>query len=196
MALSGSIVAVLLLVGCDRAAPSEALRSESATSSTSGGVLSPTTASQLIVASPSDVAAVTAVVTAWDAAWNAGDATALAATFWGDAEFINGRGQLAVGSPTIRSNHATNLAGVFKGSHTQSGVRKITFMSATAAVVDADNDVTNFKALPPGAVPTAPGVISQRQKRVVVKRDGEWRVLLMQLTSIAPAPAPPPPPAP
>ena len=137
-----------------------------------------------------DLAGVTAVVTARDAAWNAGDANAIAARFVDDAEFINGRGQLALGAAAIRANHTVSLAGVFRGSHTHGTIRRITFLSGTSAVVDVDNDLTNFTSLPPGTLPTTPGVQSGRHKRLVVKRGGIWRVVLMQITSIAPA-APP-----
>ena len=162
-----------------------------ALSSSSRASASCTRANSLVGLGYGDVAGVTAVVTAWDAAWNAGDAAAIAARFVEDTEFINGRGQLAIGAAAIRANHAISLAGVFRGSHTHGTIRRIVFLSETSAVVDVDNDVTNFTSLPPGVLPR-PGVQSGRHKRLVVKRGGIWRVVLMQLTSIAPAPAPPP----
>ena len=180
----------MLIGACDRTAPSEVERTASARSSQS---LAPSaSANSLVGLGYGDVAGVTAVVTAWDAAWNVGHAAAIAARFVEDAEFINGRGQLAIGAAAIRANHAISLAGVFRGSHTHGTIRRIVFLSETSAVVDVDNDVTNFTSLPPGVLPTRPGVQSGRHKRLVVKRGGIWRVVLMQLTSIAPAPAPPP----
>ena len=133
-----------------------------------------------------DEAGVTAVVAAWDAAWNAGDAEALGALFVADAEFVNGRGQVAVGATTIAANHTISLAGPFKGSRTRGVVRRITFLNGTSAVLDVDNDLTGYRALPPGAVETVPGVHRQRHKRVVVKRGGTWRTVAMQLTSVLP----------
>ncbi len=166
----------LSLGGCNRTSPTEAQGSESTPSS---------------AAIQGDVVGVTSLVIAWDAAWNAGDANALAATFTEDAEFINGRGQLAIGAATIRANHTASLGGVFKGSHTRGVVRKITFLSENAAVIDVDNDLTNYTSLPPGTVPTSPGVQSGRHMRVVVRQGGAWRVKQMQLTSILPVtPAP------
>ena len=58
-------------------------------------------------------------------------------------------------------------------------------------MLDVDNEVTGFKSLPGGGVPTQPGLNLQRHKRVLVKRAGHWRTLQMQLTTVAPAaPAP------
>ncbi|MEO8337784.1 MAG: SgcJ/EcaC family oxidoreductase [bacterium] len=174
-----AVVAITLglsLGACNRSSPTEAQESGSTASS---------------AAIQGDVVGVTALVVAWDAAWNAGDASALAATFTEDGEFINGRGQLAIGAATIKANHTTSLGGVFRGSHTHGVVRKVTFLSENAAVVDVDNDLTNYTSLPPGTVPTTPGVQSGRHVRLVVRQGGVWRVKEMQLTSILPAsPAP------
>ena len=133
-----------------------------------------------------DEVGVAAVVAAWDAAWNAGDAKALGAGFVEDAEFVNGRGQVAIGAATITSNHALSLAGPFLGSRTKGTIRRITFLSDNAALVDVDNDLTGYRSLPPGAVETVPGVHRGRHKRVVVKRGGQWHVVAMQLTSVLP----------
>jgi uncharacterized protein (TIGR02246 family) len=133
-----------------------------------------------------DVAGVTAVVTAWDAAWNAGDATALAGLFVQDAEFINGRGQIAQGPAAIRAQHAGSFATNFKGSHSAGSIRRIAFLSATSALVDVDNELTGFVSMPPGVTPTEPGVNRGRHKRLVVKTGGRWQIQLMQITLIAP----------
>ena len=135
-----------------------------------------------------DTEDVLATVAAFDAAWAAGSATGIAALFVDDAEFVNGRGQIAVGTEAIRAQHAGLFAGPFAGSHLQSTVRRVTFLSGTSAVVDADTELTGYGALPPGTNPTEPGKQRGRHKRVLVKRGGEWKVVLMQITSVAPAP--------
>ena len=128
-----------------------------------------------------DEAGVAAVVTAWDAAWNAGDAAGLASTFVDDAEFINAMGQLFHGAEEIRAQHAISLAGKFLGSHTEGHIRRITFLTGTAAVVDVDNSLTR------AASATLPAINqSGRHKRLVVKRGSEWRVMLFQNTMVAP----------
>jgi uncharacterized protein (TIGR02246 family) len=174
----------LLIGACDRTSPTEVERTASATSSR---MLTPEASNAL--SGPSavgDVAGVTALVAAWDAAWNAGDGNAIGATFVNESEFINGRGQVATGAATITANHVASLGGVFKGSHTQGTIRNIVFLTGTTAVVDVYNELTNFKALPPGVLPTKPGLQSGYHKRLVVKRNGVWRTQLMQITSIAP----------
>ena len=138
-----------------------------------------------------DTAGVVAVVTAWDAAWNVGDAAGLAATFVDDAEFINAMGRLFVGADQIRAQHEITLAGQFRGSHTVGHVRHIVFLSGTAAVVDVDNDLTRYEPVAPGSTVLRAIQQSGRHKRLVVKRAGEWRVLLFQNTMLAtPTPTP------
>jgi uncharacterized protein (TIGR02246 family) len=137
-----------------------------------------------------DEAGVAAVVTAWDAAWNAGDAAGLAKTFVDDAEFINAMGRLFVGADQIRAQHAITLAGQFRGSHTEGRIRRITFLSGTAAVLDVDNYLTRYEPVAPGS--TTLRAVQQwgRHKRLVVKRGGVWRVLLFQNTTVTYVPTP------
>lgn len=133
-----------------------------------------------------DTAGVVAVVTAWDAAWNAGDAAGLAATFVDDAEFINAMGRLFIGADQIRAQHEITLAAQFRGSHTVGHVRRITFLSGTAAVLDVDNDLTRYEPVAPGSTVLRAIQQSGRHKRLVVKRGGEWRVMLFQNTTVVP----------
>ena len=137
-----------------------------------------------------DEAGVAAVVTAWDAAWNAGDAAGLAATFFEDAEFINAMGRLFIGADEIRAQHAITLAGQFRGSHTEGHIRRITFVTGTAAVVDVDNYLTRYEPVTPGSLTLIAVKQWGRHKRLVVKRGGEWRVLLFQNTTVTFAPPP------
>lgn len=135
-----------------------------------------------------DEAGVAAIVTAWDAAWNAGDAAGLAATFVEDAEFINAMGRLFVGADEIRAQHAITLAAQFRGSHTEGHIRRITFLSGTAAVLDVDNDLTRYEPVAPGSTTMRAIQQSGRHKRLVVKRGGVWRAMLFQNTMVVPAP--------
>lgn len=202
-----------ITVACSRAASSRSTRVIARTFAVSGGLLvmglligacdgtSPSAPKTYAVGAPSasmsenadrngpqgDSAAVRAIATAWDAAWNAGNAAGVAATFAEDGELINGRGGVASGVAAIRTQNAANLAGPFKGSWSRGTVRRITFLSGTTAVLDVDNELTGFVALPGGTKPTEPGLNRGRHKRVLVKRAGEWRTILMQITFVAPA---------
>jgi uncharacterized protein (TIGR02246 family) len=135
-----------------------------------------------------DESGVAAVVTAWDAAWNAGDAAGLALTFVEDAEFINANGRLFIGAEQIRVQHAITLAAQFKGSHTEGHIRRITFLSGTAAVVDVDNYLTRYEPVEPGSTTMRAIQQSGRHKRLVVKRGGVWRTMLFQNTMVVPTP--------
>jgi uncharacterized protein (TIGR02246 family) len=144
--------------------------------------------SNALVRPQGDSEGVLATVSDFDDAWNAWSATRIAGLFADDAEFVNGRGQVAVGTEAIRAQHAGLFAGAFARSHLESTVRRITFLSGTTAVVDVDTQLTGFTALPPGTNPTEPGKQRGRHKRVLVKRGGEWQMVLMQITTVAPAP--------
>jgi hypothetical protein len=52
------------------------------------------------------------------------------------------------------------------------------------------SEVTNFSSLPPGLVPTAPGVLRARLKLVLVKDTDEWKIFAAQNTAIVPQPMP------
>ncbi|MEO6526887.1 MAG: SgcJ/EcaC family oxidoreductase [Gemmatimonadaceae bacterium] len=145
-------------------------------------------------ARPADSAAVAAVTAAWDAAWNAGNGAGIGALFLVDGEFINGRGQLAIGAATIGANHSVSLAGPFRGSHSQGTIRRITFLSENAAVLEVDNKLTGTFTLPGGGIPTFPGMNLGRHKRVLVKRAGHWLTMAMQITSLAAGSVAPPAP--
>lgn len=178
---SGAIALGLLLGACDGG------------SSTAGGPAAPNAPSaslddtfDRVGPQKGDTAGVVALVTAWDDAWNAGDATGLAATFVDDAEFINAMGRLFIGADQIRAQHEITLAAQFRGSHTVGHVRRITFLTGTAAVVDVDNDLTRYEPVAPGSTILRAIQQSGRHKRLVVKRGGEWRVMLFQNTMVVP----------
>ena len=189
--LSSAALAVgLLLAACNRAAPSEPANSAQKSTVASGtpgtSMVQAGDDCDVLRATKADEAAVAAVAAAWDAAWNAGDSNGIAALFTDDAEFVNGRGQVAVGVAAIGAQNAANLAGPFRGSHIQGTIRHITFLSGTSAVLDVDSRLTGFVSLPPGTVEYAPGEQRGRHKRVLVKRGGTWRIQQMQITTIAP----------
>jgi uncharacterized protein (TIGR02246 family) len=175
-------LAVGLLLGCDAGSPAGA--------APTAPIMSAADAFDHVGPQQGDEAGVAAVVAAWDAAWNAGDAAGLAATFVDDAEFINAGGRLSLGADQIRDHHAISLAGQFRGSHTEGRIRRITFLSGTAAVLDVDNSLTRYEPVAPGSTTVRAVQQSGRHKRLVVRRGGEWRVLLFQNTMVIAVPTP------
>lgn len=121
------------------------------------------------------------------AAWNAGDSVMYADAYTDDADFINIRGQVFAGKTAVQQQHARIFAGPFKESSISIVVRKLTLISETAALVDTDQTVTNFKGLPPGIVATAPDTLVTHFKYLAMQQaDGTWRFASGQNTSQLP----------
>jgi uncharacterized protein (TIGR02246 family) len=89
--------------------------------------------------------------------------------------------------PLRRSTTVTNtiLAGPFKGSSFTPVIRRVHFIGTDAAIVETDVSVTNYRALPPGAVATQPGMLT-RLTHVFGQRNGVWRIEASQNTAVAP----------
>lgn len=119
-------------------------------------------------------------------AWNTADAVMWASEYWPEGESINILGGIMHDPAAIRDRHGEVFAGPFKGSHFESKVRRIQFLAADVAIVDTDVRVTQFRALPPGAVATSPGVLLTRLKHVYQCRDGRWRIAASQNTAVLP----------
>lgn len=131
--------------------------------------------------------AVTAVIAAFDAAWNVGDASKLSSLYTDDAEFINIVGTVLPGAAAIRAQHVFLFTGPFRGSHSASTVRRVTFLTGTTALVDTDTQLTGYVSLSPGVRPTVPGALRARFKHLVAKRGGAWRITSTQGTAVQPA---------
>lgn len=165
-----------VLGACDRSTPVEstsALRAR---------------ASNADVGIPSGAPGATGPAFALENAWNAGDAAGIAATYAEDAEVINPIGAFLFGRPAIQTAHAFLLSVPFKGSHRATEVRRVTYLTGTMAVVDLNVRLTGFVGLPPGLHATSPGLILTRERQIVVKRGGEWEIVMTQITAVAPAP--------
>lgn len=119
-------------------------------------------------------------------AWNTADGAMWANEYWPEGELVNILGGVMPNAEAIRERHAAVLAGPFKGSHFESTVRHIQFLGPDVAIVDTDIRVTNFRALPRGAVATSPGVLLTRMKHVYQRRDGKWRIIASQNTAVLP----------
>jgi uncharacterized protein (TIGR02246 family) len=124
------------------------------------------------------------------AAWNRGDGASWASAFTEDADFVNILGQVFHGRAAIAEQHRRILAGPFHGSHAIITVRQITPIAAGAISVDALYEVTNYKFLPPGVVPTANEVLRTRMKYLAVDRGAGWQFIAAQNTTILPEFAP------
>ena len=133
-----------------------------------------------------DSVAIHGIVADLDSAWARADAALWASHYASDAEFINILGMLFPDVKTMQARHHEIFQGVFRGSRHHGALRRVRFLGPDVAIADVDIDVTGFQALPPGSVPTEPGILRTRMRHVLEKRDGVWRIVATQNTAVAP----------
>jgi uncharacterized protein (TIGR02246 family) len=134
-----------------------------------------------------DRAAIREIVHTFDEAWTAGDPVRYAAQY-ARADFVGPDGRVLTDADAITALYTALFTFVFPNTTRSSTIRSLTFLSARIAVLDIDTRVRGFPSLPPGIVPWRPGVIRALEKNVLVKRDGEWRIVQHQQTLLAPEP--------
>ena len=120
-------------------------------------------------------------------AWNSGDGDTWAAEYWPDGSLVNILGVVFPNAVAVGAVTNKILAGPFKGSTFAAAVRRIRFIGTGVAIVEADVSVTNFRALPPGAVPTSPGLLLTRFIYVYELRNGVWKIEASQNTAVLPS---------
>lgn len=125
-------------------------------------------------------------------AWNRGDAVAWSQAFSDDADFVNILGGVYSGRREIERRHAVIFGGFFKGSRNRVTVRRLQFPKPGLAILDTDQEVTGYTALPPGVRPTRPdGALVTHMKYVLRFEGGAWRILSGQNTEVKPPSAHP-----
>jgi uncharacterized protein (TIGR02246 family) len=126
------------------------------------------------------------IIAAQEVAWNVGNSASWTSAFAPDADFINILGQAFHGREAITQLTTTILAGPFKGSHATVTIRQFRQATPEVALIEAVHEITGYKLLPPGVVPTAEGVLRTRMKYVFVKHDDSWQIIAAQNTAILP----------
>jgi uncharacterized protein (TIGR02246 family) len=120
-------------------------------------------------------------------AWNANDNVTYASLYSDDADFINIRGQIFTGKAAIATVHGQIFAGPFKGSTIKITLRLFKLLSPGVALIDTDQEVTNFAFLPPGITPTSTGSLVTHFKYVALQQpDGSWKFTAGQNTAVLP----------
>ncbi len=125
-------------------------------------------------------------------AWNRNDAIGWAKDFVEDASFINVRGDLVKGRTAIEQIHAFIFSGPYKNSRCAVSIDSISYPAANVAIVETLTEVTDFKGLPPGLVPTSPGSLRTRLKLILINGDQGWKIFAAQNTAIVPQAMPMP----
>lgn len=142
----------------------------------------------LAQAQTADEAAVKALIAHYDAAFNAHDVKAFAATFAQDADFTNWVGQAAHGRAEIETFHIPILTLVYKN-----GIQKITdtqvrFIRPDVATVDVRSDVTGGKTFDGKDLPLVKFLMSWTATK---EPDGQWLIKVMHNTRLPDTGTPP-----
>jgi hypothetical protein len=67
-------------------------------------------------------------------------------------------------------------------------MRQFRQITPDVILVEALYELTGFKSLPSGIVPTETGVLKTRMKYVLLKHDDIWQIVAAQNTAILPSP--------
>ena len=130
-----------------------------------------------VTGSPGDRAAIQQIVTTFDQAWTAGDAVTYAGQYAG-AEWVGPTGTVLTDPAAITGLYSFLFAVALQGTVRQSTIRNLTLLTGTIAVLDIDAVVTGA-ALPPQG-------LAAREKNVLRKQAGVWRIIQHQQTLVVP----------
>jgi uncharacterized protein (TIGR02246 family) len=123
---------------------------------------------------PSDEAAIRAILDARNAAYNRHDAKALAATYAPDADLVTGTGKLLSGRAEIEKNYVDSFAGVDRNAIVKIDASKLRFLTRDAAILDLDGVTTG----------RSDGAIKTHATWVYAKRNGQWTVVAIRAMRI------------
>ena len=101
----------------------------------------------------SDEAAIRALETAYDAAWDAGDLQALTAPFTPDATIVDPFGGVSAGRAEIERLLGTLLAGSGRGSTHAGRILGVRFVTGDVALADGEAVIEGLKAPDGGVLP-------------------------------------------
>jgi hypothetical protein len=126
---------------------------------------------QSVTGSPRDVEAIQQIVTTFDRTWGS-DPVTYAAQYGSVIDWVGPTGAILNDPAAITGLYTFLFTNVFAGTTRVSTIRNLTFLSGTIAVLDIETQVIGFgRAL---------------EKNVLLKRAGEWRIVLHQQTLVTP----------
>jgi uncharacterized protein (TIGR02246 family) len=165
-----ALLAIALVTACK----DEPLTSTSITDLSEGSV---SAIQAHVTGSPGDRAAIQQIVTTFDVAWTAGDAVTYAGQYAG-AEWVGPTGTVLTDPAAITGLYSFLFAVALPGTIRQSTIRNLTFPTGTIAVLDINAVVTGATLPPLG--------LAAREKNILQKHAGEWRIIQHQQTLVAP----------
>jgi uncharacterized protein (TIGR02246 family) len=122
-----------------------------------------------------DRAAIEALISAEDAAWNAGDAVAYSRAITPDCVFTNIFGAVFAGHPGFEAQHARIFSTIYRGTRLQQKVDHLRFVRPDVAIVDTTAKVTGTQSFPPG-IQAQDGALVTKLLQVFVKENGTWQI--------------------
>ena len=144
----------------------------------SGSIVEPLTVARTapaaqgnIPGSPRDLEAIQQIVTTFDQAWGS-DPVTYAAQYGSVTDWVGPTGTVLNDPAAITALYTFLFTNVFAGTTRISTIRNLTFLSGTVAVLDIQTEVI--------------GRARALEKNVLIKRAGEWRILLHQQTLVTP----------
>jgi uncharacterized protein (TIGR02246 family) len=119
------------------------------------------------------------------AAWNRGDACGFTANFQDGGTFTNITGSVIRGRSLFEQRIGEILRTIFQGSSLRMSIQKLRFVRPDVAIADVDAELTDFKALPPGAQ-ARNRTLHTRQLWVLVKEQGQWQMAAFHNVDVKP----------
>lgn len=129
-----------------------------------------------------DEAAIRALESDYDRAWDAGDLPSLMRLFVDDVVVIDPLGRTSVGREAVGRMLASVLDGFGKDSSHAGAIERVSFVTDDVALADGEATITGLRDA--GGAPSPPFL--HRFTDVVVKTGDEWRIA--QIRACAPAP--------
>jgi uncharacterized protein (TIGR02246 family) len=131
----------------------------------------------------SDEAAIRAIESAYDSAWNAGDITSILQLCTEDVVVIDPSGGTSVGRDGMERSLASLFSGVGKGSTHTSEIMGVHFVTDDVALVDGEAFIEGFKTADGGTAP-----LRHRFTDVVVNGKHGWLIAQVRAYVFMPRP--------
>ncbi|WP_419805889.1 SgcJ/EcaC family oxidoreductase [Terriglobus sp.] len=143
---------------------------------------------------PQDRAAIQAIVQNESDAWNRGDAKAFAESFAENGSFTNIVGMQTYGRAPFQAQHQYIFTTIYKGSHNEFTLGKVSFVRPDVAVADVDGVLSKMVHVPPSTPLFPDGSMHVRLQLVLSKEHGTWQIDSFHNVTVNPAAADGPPP--
>lgn len=136
---------------------------------------------------PDDRAAIKAIVSEEQEAWNRGDAKGFCAHFAPDGSFTNVIGMQTYGYAPFLKQHERIFSTIYKGSHNELSIGTLRFIRPDVAIADVDSVLSKTNAVPPGLATFPDGALHTKLQLVLARQDGQWIIQAFHNVAINPA---------